>query len=417
MNRTARATTLLALLVCACAEETPPKPQSTSSAELAPSLLAPPTVAMPMSSIRTTSPAIELRTLDSQVVAAEKRFEKEKGSVESRMQLAGTLLLRFKVTAKLTDFSKAIELATITLPAKPSVDELLLVAQGLAASHEFSAALKLLEQAKAMGDKLKANDIDARLYGVLYGLGRYDEALTIAEGAARLHPTATAFADHAAVLASMGARDQAEALFLQAENKYRGVSPFFIAQLYFDRGSMFEKTGDLTNATALYRAANKRLPQHVHVATHLAPLLAPSEGIALLEPLAQDGEDPDVFAQLGVLKNIASPKSGDADIEKAKARYDVAMAKHPNAFADHAGWFWLNVGGDPKKALDAAKRNLANRQTADAYELVLAAAEESKDVALSCEARTAAQALKWKTPRLESRLATLTIDCPATAPK
>ncbi len=405
-------------VLSACADEAAPKPQPASSTEVAAaaSLLVPSTVAMPMSSIRTTSPTIELNALDSQISSAEKNFAKA-ATLDARMQLVGTLLVRFKVTAKLADFSRAIELAAIPLSEKPSVDELLVVAQGLAASHKFADALKLLDQAKALGDKTKAIALDGRRYGVLFGLGRYEEALAIAETHARVQANASALSDHAAVLAAMGSRDQAEALFLQAKNKYRGVSPFFVAQLYFDRGSMFEKTGDLTNATALYRAANKRLPQHVHVATPLAPLLAPSEGIALLEPLAQGGEDPDVFAQLGVLKNIAASKSGDAELQKAKERYETAMAKHPDAFADHAGWFWLNVGEDAKKALDAAKRNLGNRQTADAYELVLAAAEEAKDTTTLCAERPKAQALKWKTLRLESRLANLKVDCSATTPK
>jgi hypothetical protein len=169
---------------------------------------------------------------------------------------------------------------------------------------------------------------------------------------------------------------------------------------------MFEKAGDLASATALYQAALKRLPEHAHAAVHLAPLLPPSEGIALLDRVAARTDSADVFAQRGVLANIVAKGQGDADLAKAQQLYDEAMNRHPKAFADHAGWFYVNVVVEPRKALAAAKLNVATRKTSDSLELLLAAAELAKDGTELCAARELAEALRWKTPRLQSRLAT-----------
>jgi hypothetical protein len=46
------------------------------------------------------------------------------------------------------------------------------------------------------------------------------------------------------------------------------------------------------------------------------------------------------------------------------------LARHRDAFADHAAEFWLTVGGDPERALRLALHNLSVRQTPRARALV-----------------------------------------------
>jgi tetratricopeptide (TPR) repeat protein len=407
---------VLVALTVHCADESLPAPSASSVAPspLASSVAPPPEVPMPLATVRTTSPSLALGNLEGQVKVAEKKL-REAPTVAHKAQLFGLLLQRFQISGALADYSRALELADLKLEDKPEFEAVLLRARGLSAAHKFAEALVELERAKALAPKEQATLVMSRKAAVLLAVGRYDEALELAMTVVRLEPTMSSLADQAVIVGAMGGREPAEALFVQAEQLYRGVSPFAISQLYFDRASMFERAGDLTTATTLFRAANKRLPSHVHVATHLAPLLSPSEGVAILEALGAV-EEPDVLAQLGVLKNMTAAKSGDALIARASALYDAAMAKHPEAFADHAGWFWINGGSDPAKALSAAKLNLSLRKTADAYELMLAAAEAAKETALLCETKASAAALKWKTLRLESRLSTVGVACAAASP-
>ena len=55
---------------------------------------------------------------------------------------------------------------------------------------------------------------------------------------------------------------------------------------------------------------------------------------------------------------------------QAAARYDELLARHPEAFADHAAEFWLQAGADPDRALSLATRNLEVRPTPRAHELL-----------------------------------------------
>jgi tetratricopeptide (TPR) repeat protein len=304
-------------------------------------------------------------------------------------------LARFKLLGKSEDLARAIELAEgATKIEEKSFAALFLRARGRAAAHRFEEALADLDDAdKAVSlpeEKGKTNGTRAN---ILIALGRYDEALPTIEKHARVHPDSDALADHAYLLGLMGRTAEAESLFVQAEQKHRGTSPFGLVQIYFDRGSMWERQGNLIEATALYKAAYNKLPQHPHVAVHLASLLPPAEGVAVLEPVAKETDDPDVFAELGTLQNLATPGSGDAMIKKAGAAYDELFAKLPSGYADHAGWFWVTTGNDPKKGLTAAQKNIGIRQTADAHELLIAAAEAAKDTPVLCNALKGAKAL------------------------
>ena len=56
-------------------------------------------------------------------------------------------------------------------------------------------------------------------------------------------------------------------------------------------------------------------------------------------------------------------------LEAARAGFEALLARHPLAFADHAAEFYLDSGGDARRAFELARLNLANRPTARAYEL------------------------------------------------
>ena len=55
---------------------------------------------------------------------------------------------------------------------------------------------------------------------------------------------------------------------------------------------------------------------------------------------------------------------------RAAARYEELVARHLEAFADHAAEFWLEAGTDPQQALRLARKNVEVRQTPRAYQLL-----------------------------------------------
>ncbi|MBK6515631.1 MAG: tetratricopeptide repeat protein [Polyangiaceae bacterium] len=365
---------------------------------------------------KTTSPSVELNNLDSQINGAEKALAQRTSDLDARSRLVGLLLLRSRILGRASDLARAVELAEEGPTIAPEGHAgYVLRARGRASAHRFAAALEDLEIAeKQLPKGVSVTPIRTQRASVLAALGRMDEAVKLFQTASRLEPTTTSLVDYASVLARAGQEKEADATFLEAELKFRSLSPIPLVELYFERGSMWERAGDLGLATQLYRAANARLPQHVHVAIHLAALVPPSEGVALLTPLTDTSDDPDLFAQLGSLKNQLEKGSGDALIDKAKGLYASHSEKLPEAYADHAGWFWIGVGRDPQRGLAAAQKNLEGRQTADAYLLLLAAAEAASDKPAICGALRGAKALKFSSPRLEARTLELggKISCP-----
>ncbi len=93
--------------------------------------------------------------------------------------------------------------------------------------------------------------------------------------------------------------------------------------------------------------------------------------IARLRPLALASDDPDYATQLArILGDAGHAEEAQAWRGKAAARYDELLARHRDAFADHAAEFWLTIGGDPRRALRLARQNLSLRQTPRARALV-----------------------------------------------
>jgi hypothetical protein len=182
--------------------------------------------------------------------------------------------------------------------------------------------------------------------------------------------------------AEQGDTAAAEVLFSKARACYGAVSPFPLVMLDFQRGVMWMEAGDPLGAYVWFDAACQRLPEYAPAQGHLAEVEAAlgehETSVARLTPFAMSSDDPDYSTQLARILG----QNGKAD-EAAKwrvmasARYDVLMARHPAAFADHAAEFWLTVGGDAKKALSLATMNLAVRDTPRARELVFRAAQAS----------------------------------------
>jgi hypothetical protein len=115
-----------------------------------------------------------------------------------------------------------------------------------------------------------------------------------------------------------------------------------------------------------------------------------------LRPLVDSSDDPEYAGQLAEL--LASDNSENVKDEvkalraRAAARWDELLARHPEAFADHAARFYLGVGGAPARALPLAEKNLAARRTAESFALLVDAALAAGDVARACAAAESALA-------------------------
>lgn len=323
-------------------------------------------------------------------------------NVQRTGELVDQLLARAQVFGQLEDYDEAEAwVARLDREAKsPSLPLVLLRAKVRASLHRFNEADAALDAAEKLSAPpkilvpLRASLLQAR--------GQLDEA--VAEGAklGQPRPGILELGNRATLLAALGQDAEAERDFDQAVRVYADVSPMPIAWVYFQRGLARERRGDLRGAEAVYAVAHQVFPKYAPAAGHLAQMRSAAGddagALALLEPLVKSANDPEYVAQLATVLGKSDPPRSEALRAAAKASYETLLAKHPDAFADHAARFYLAT--EPARALELAKKNLAVRQTAEALELAL-------DAALSAGNHPEACALAGELlvrPRMSERL-------------
>lgn len=369
---------------------------------------APPTaIASVAPPLRTTQPAIALSNLQGQLRVADQMFEAAPTQLARRAKLVDLLTTRAQILGQPADLARALRLADEAKPAGPG-DEAgtaRLRASTLSAVHRFDAATSALAPLLVPGKAAPGEVV--RLQAAIHAArGELGAALPLIVSVRERRPEIGILTLEGKVLGAMGRVDDAVKAFDAAEASYRNPAPFALADLHFERGLLWEEQGELGKAKDAFRAALDRLPQHAHAALHLAPLLVPAEGVALLEGLARTSEDPEVRGRLGELKDLVAKGSGKDDVAAASAAYEKVLATLPEAYADHAGWFFLGPGADPARAWTWAEKNLAVRADAGAFALALAAARASKQPdAARCALVARARAYEWPTPRLREELA------------
>jgi tetratricopeptide (TPR) repeat protein len=144
--------------------------------------------------------------------------------------------------------------------------------------------------------------------------------------------------------------------------------------LEFQFGHMWMSKGELHEAHGWFEKAVARLPGYAPAAGHLAEVeaeIGDYEGaIDRLRALAASSDDPDYSASLARLLADRNEDEASAWRARAAARYEELLLRHPDAFADHAAEFWMEVGGDADRALRLARMNVQIRRTPRAHDLV-----------------------------------------------
>src|SRR3989454_125692 len=328
----------------------------------------------PESGPATTAGVIALGNLEVRIDAQAWQATRGRLAVGGRAELVELIALRGHVLGRIADAERAAALAEQLVRQVPG-DARSFVARARMAAvfHRFAPALTDLDAAAALGvDRVTLDEERAAIY---QALGRYDEALAIRRQALVSHADFSALGALAGLYAERGEMVEADRWFMAARRCYRGVSPFPLAVLDFQCGRLWMEHDDLHRARAWCDAAVRRVPAYVPAQGHLAEIDAAlgerATAIARLRPLALASDDPDYATQLArILSDAGQTEEAQTWRARAQARYDELLARHPEAFADHAAEFWLTIGGDPERALRLARQNLALRQSPRARALV-----------------------------------------------
>ena len=353
----------------------------------------------PSHTARTTSYQMAVRNHDKQTADTERRLKLKPGDLGIMSKLVGQLQTSSSRLGRLEALDRIVALGEEAVQKHPGdAEAYLLRARTRGAVHRFPEALADLDKAEELGTDPEQTVLSRAT--IQLGLGNYDEALKLANAALEQRQTSTTLTIVAAVLGRMGKLDEAEKRFTEADRSYVGVNPFQLAWIYFEWGSMYDRAGKPDEAKARYRAAVERLPGYAHAAGHLAAMTSRSEAKALLEPITRTSDDPEYVANLAAIMNAEDPGSGKVKMSEATARYASLMKKHPLAFADHAGWFYLDAVGKIDEAVEVAEMNLEARKVPEAYELLVASLVAAKERDEACRRADEGLAHPYPTPCL-----------------
>ena len=334
--------------------------------------------------ISTTSGIIALVNLQAQIDGLKQRATAGGlPAVSDRAELIELVALRGQVLGRIADYEWAEGSAQqLTRDAPADAVALLTRARARGRFHRFTDSLADLDEAQRLGADPVI--VDAERAAVFQAVGRYEPALTIYTEAAKSRADFASFGALASWHADRGEIATAEQLFDESGNRYRGVSPFPLAMLHFQRGHMWMIHGDLGRARAWFAEACRLLPCFALANGHLAEVEAAlgETDIAVdrLRELADRSDDPEYAAALArILSEIGRAEEAAPWRAAAWARYEELVSTHCEAFADHAASFLLEAGGDPFRALSLAQRNLEVRRTARAIKLYERAARACEE--------------------------------------
>lgn len=323
----------------------------------------------------TTSGVLALSNLQAQIEGLEARASAGLLSVAEHAGLIELIALRGQIHGRIADYEWAEAEAAELSRSNPDDGMVLMArARSRARFHRFMEALADLDEAQRLGAPRET--IESERAGIFQAIGDYERALAYFRAAAERRADFASIGALAVLHAERGDSSVAEQFFEESRNLYRGVSPIPLALVDFQRGLMWMTLRELHRARSWFQAAQRALPGYAAAQGHLAEVdaaLGDTEAaIERLQPLTTTSDDPDysaVFAR--ILSAIGRTKEADAWRDRAAARYDDLVSRHPDAFADHAAEFWLGAGGDPRRALALAKKNLEIRRTPHARKLLM----------------------------------------------
>jgi tetratricopeptide (TPR) repeat protein len=286
-----------------------------------------------------TAGVLAMTNLQAQIDGIERRLtEGYLPTVGDQTELIELIALRGQILGRVTDYEWAEEQAErLANDAPQDASAFVTRARARGRLHRFTDALADLDKAQQLGAAPAV--VDADRANVFQAIGRYELALAIYNEAASRRADFGCLGALALLHADRGEIATAERLFDKSRNLYRGVSPFPLALLAFQRGLMWLTEGDLQKAHTWFEAAIRLLPAYAPAQGHLAEVQAalgePEAAIVRLLPLISSSDDPDYAAALArILRDADRVDEAGEWRDKAAARYDDLIKRHPEAFAD-----------------------------------------------------------------------------------
>src|SRR5437879_4704731 len=223
----------LALAVAAC-DGSEEAPVAGSAATGAPVSAAARPMRLPatMAELPTSDAEIALGNVDAQILGYEQARVRMPQSNDWPLRLAAMYDGRGQALGRIADYEKALAMAEEAVRLGPTDgDALLARASARARLHRFVEASADLDAAAAHG--ASPDRVDGARAAILSATGHELQALTIRTRLATEHPDLGTLAAEAMSLSALGRVTEAEQRLVEAQARFRDVTPLPIAALYF----------------------------------------------------------------------------------------------------------------------------------------------------------------------------------------
>jgi tetratricopeptide (TPR) repeat protein len=315
---------------------------------------------------RYTSGRIALANLSASIDTLQ-LLRSDGATFEQLVSLSKALFLRGDLLGRIADHDRAEIVALEALAHAPDTGSVFHIQAWLAGRfHHFDRAKKLLDRAAAVGYPNK--EVDLEKAALLQATGSYKEALALREKLVKDDPGVHTLGALATLLAEMGDWPRAQDRYEAALDADDGISPIPCSQLLFEWGVNAMRCGDLDRAERIFAELNMILPAHVPGRGHRAEVaLARGKldlALELVTPLLETADDPEyraTYAEILTARGDFDTAAKQAEI--AATRYELLLARRPEAYADHAAFFFMGIGKRPLRAVELARANWELRDT------------------------------------------------------
>jgi tetratricopeptide (TPR) repeat protein len=415
-----RSSLLCLVLVASCSRSGEPAPAPVAGPSAAPTPAAAAAPAKP----REPTPrdrkeaerrtwAYQLKTLDTRIASATQIAEKNKSSFLALDRVAGMVLERARLTGDYDDYAKAEALLTKAFQVNES-------GFGPFMSRaRLNYTLHRMDRVDADFEKARKSIVqdDQKRVGILLfegnialQRGRYAEALAAYEESVELERNAANLPALAFYRWGTADFEVADALYVEAIEKYHGKTVEPIAWMHLQRGLMDLSRGRYDDALVHYREAETWLNGYWLIDEHIAEILTltgkTQEATALYLEIIERTNNPEFMdAMAGILLEQGKSAEAQQYVARARKRYEELMSKYPEAAYGHALGHYLEFGDDAAFVVDLAEKNHALRPNVDAKVLLAQAYLKGERTADAKRVIDEALATVWTTADLHATAA------------
>ncbi len=306
----------------------------------------------------------ELARAEKEVASLTSRCQNVPSDLQSRVRLAYRMFHRASLTGRMLHLEEAeLAIQEAIHQFGPKEDLCLLKANLDFRLHRLAEVRRDLDMAPLLSGRFEARVLRADL---AFQEGEQETARLSLEELVAENPTWDTVARVAHWHSKLGDAEEADRLYLQAEDELTAKQMLSYSWLELQRGMLDFNRGRYSDALAHYRTAEAGYPGHWHTAEHFAELLA-AEGqfreaeAMLLDVIARTGK-PEIQQALGELYLYSDrPVEAEPWFDRALAVYQDSVQHGGVHYLHHLADFYADARLEPGEALKWAQQDFEMR--------------------------------------------------------